>query len=102
MVAEIATVRIVLAILAVANHHVHFISQFGETAIRPTIGQLKAAATRSANKASFRAPSLWSRGCHMESLDSEEDFLTSYQYVEQHGAQGAVVHKWDANIEWKI
>jgi hypothetical protein len=73
LVVEIAAVRIVPAILAVAKHHAHFISQFGELEIRPTVGRLKAAATRSMKIASLDAPSLWAKGCHMESLDSEGD-----------------------------
>jgi hypothetical protein len=88
------------AILAVAKHHAHFISQFGELAIRPTVGRLKAAATRSLREAPFDAPLLWAKGCHMESVDSEDDFLAAYQYVEQHKSQGAVIHKWDANVDW--
>jgi hypothetical protein len=101
LVVEIAAVPIVPAILAVAQHHAHFISQFGELAIRPTVGRLKAAATRSMKKVCFDAPLLWAKGCHMESLNGEHDFVAAYQYVEQHVVQGAAIHKWDANIEWK-
>jgi|SRR5580700_3082578 hypothetical protein len=100
LVAEIATLRIVPAILAVATHHAHFISQFGELEIRPTIGRIKAAATRSFNEASFGLSSVWAKGCHMESLKSEDDFLTAYRYVEQHRMEGAVIQKWSSNIEW--
>jgi hypothetical protein len=102
LVGEIATIRIVPAILAVAKHHAHFIAQFGELEIRPTIGRLKAAATRSMRNASFDAPLLWAKGCHMESLNSDDDFLGAYQYVEQHQAQGAAIHKWEANLEWRF
>jgi hypothetical protein len=102
LVVEIAAVRIVPAILAVAKHHAHLISQFGDLEIRPTVGRLKAAATRSMKDPSFDPPSVWAKGCHMESLNSENDFVAAYQYVEQHGAQGAVIHKWDTNIEWRF
>jgi len=43
---------------------------------------------------------LWAKGCHMESLNGEDDFVAAYRYVEQHVAQGAVIHKWDANLAW--
>jgi hypothetical protein len=102
LVVEIAALRIIPAILAVAKHHAHFISQFGELAIRPTVGRLKAAATRSMKNVAFDAPSLWARGCHMESLNSEDDFVAAYQYVEQHRSQDAAIHEWNANIDWEF
>lgn len=101
LVVEIAALRIVPAILTVAKRHAHFISQFGELAIRPTVGRLKAAATRSMKSVCFDAPQLWAKGCHMESLNGEDEFVAAYQYVQHHVSQGAAIHKWDANIEWK-
>jgi hypothetical protein len=101
LVVEIAALRIVPAILAVAKRHAHFISQFGELEIRPTVGRLKAAATRSMKNVCCDAPSLWAKGCHIESLNTEDDFVAAYQYVEQHRSRGAAIHKWNANIEWK-
>jgi hypothetical protein len=61
LVVEIAALRIVPAILTVAKRHAHFISQFGELAIRPTVGRLKAAATRSMKSVCFDAPQLWAK-----------------------------------------
>jgi hypothetical protein len=93
-------VPIVPAILAVANSHVHFISQFGDLRIRRVVGRLKAAATLSIKEGDFKDSSIWATGCHMESLYREDDFIAAFQYVERHSAEGAVIYKWQSNIQW--
>jgi hypothetical protein len=101
LVTEIERVRIVPAIIAVAKSHVHFVAQFGELRIRHVVGRLKAAATLSIkNRESPEGGSIWATGCHMKSLYRADDFSSAFRYVDDHREEAAVVHRWDANIEW--
>jgi len=100
LVAEIDRVRIVPATLAVAESHIHFVAQFGDLRIRPVVGRLKAAATLAIKQQGPTDAPVWAAGCHMKSLYGEDDFVAAFRYVQQHGCEGAVVHKWDSNIEW--
>jgi hypothetical protein len=102
LVAEIGKLQIVPAILAVAESHVHFISQFGELRIRRVAGRLKAAATIAIKHQNSTEGPVWGTGSHMKSLYAEDDFVSAFRYVEQHEGEGAVVHKWDSNIDWKF
>jgi hypothetical protein len=101
LVAEIEHVQIVPAILAVAKSHVHLVAQFGDLRIRHVVGRLKAVATLSIRKQqSSPHARIWAAGCHMKSLSSEDDFATAFRYVVEHRERGALVHRWDSNIEW--
>ncbi|HXY32980.1 MAG TPA: hypothetical protein VEI07_02070 [Planctomycetaceae bacterium] len=100
LVAEIDHLRIVPAILAVAKSHVHLVAQFGEIKIRTVVGRLKAAATRSLRQGALTTAPTWATGCHMKSLYREADFTAGFRYVVEHREEGAVLHRWDSNIEW--
>lgn len=38
----------------------------------------------------------------MKSLATEDDFMRTFNYVNQHRDEGAVVYVWQANLGWNI
>jgi len=88
------------AILSLSKSHVHLVAQFGELKIRTVVGRLKAAATRAIRQEALKTASTWAAGCHMKSLYQEADFTAAFRYVLEHRSEGAVLHRWDPNIEW--
>ncbi len=102
IVREISAIRAVPAILGVAHCHVHLVARFGETKIRPSVGRLKAAASRQLHSGDQDQSPIWAKGCGMESLESEDDFMRAFNYVKRHREEGAAVHVWEANIEWSF
>jgi len=102
LVTEIGTMRVVPSVLAVASSHVHFLSKFGETKIRPAVGRMKSAATRRLHDDKDETSRVWTKGCQMKSLATEDDFMRTFNYVNQHRDEGAVVYVWQANLGWNI
>lgn len=95
IVEDLRTIEVVPAILSVGGQHVHLIARFGVRLIRPTVGRLKAAATRALSQTSIDAKRVWAKGCHMESLTTPLAFRNAFEYVRDHEAQGAVLQVWD-------
>ena len=95
IVADIAELPIEPKIMAVAGEHLHLLAVFGDVRIRPTVGRLKAAATKKLKALPDwgEVKRIWAKGCHMESLESEDDQFAAYRYVGQHDSQG-IVHRW--------
>jgi hypothetical protein len=61
IVEEIADTPVVPAIMSIGNWHVHWLCHFGTLKIRPTVGRVKAAATRELNAAGFQGKRPWTR-----------------------------------------
>jgi hypothetical protein len=80
-------------IIAVGKTHIHVIAAFGQLWIRPTVGLLKAEATRHIPNPGTRS-SLWTEQCHMESLPAEADFQGGLLYVRGHVEEGALIYEW--------
>lgn len=80
-------------ILGVGPDHVHLVACFGELRIRPTVGRLKSFATRAVPNPGNRKR-LWTKECHMESLETEAALEYAVAYVRQHAEQGALIHEW--------
>src|SRR5690606_11242108 len=96
-VADLAELRIEPKIMAVTGVHIHLLAVFGESGIRPTVGRLKAQATKSLKEhgEDLSAKRNWAKGCHMESLETDDDQAAAYEYVRQHESQG-LVYSWIA------
>ncbi len=94
IVEEIGSLAMRPLILAVGATHFHLISQFHGIWIRPTVGRLKAAATRALPNPGTRKR-LWTKECHMESLNTDAALEQAVDYVRRHRDQGALIHEWD-------
>lgn len=94
MVEELEELSIWPSIVAVAEQHVHLIAKFGSLRIRPTVGRFKFATTQRLNRNGFRSQRPWAKGCHMESLPTEEAFLQAFEYIRKHQDDGAAVRIW--------
>lgn len=98
IVDEAAETTVIPAIIAVGDVHVHFLGKFGSLRIRPTMGRFKAAATRRLHLGEIDADRIWTRGCHMNSKGTYEEFIAAYRYVNLHEKEGCIVHIWNENI----
>ena len=92
-IAEIESLPLNPLILAVSRQHSHLIAQFGSLLIRPTVGRLKAAATRAVPNPGDRKR-IWAVDCHMESLKGGEAVQNAYNYVRRHEEERALIHDW--------
>jgi hypothetical protein len=97
IVADLAELPIEPKIMAVTGVHIHLLAVFGESGIRPTVGRLKAQATKSLKEQGQHLSAVrnWAKGCHMESLEADDDQAAAYEYVRQHASQG-LVYSWIA------
>lgn len=93
IVREIDSLTLVPRVLSLGDWHVHLVSQFGLQWIRPTVGRLKAAATRALPNPGTRKR-VWTDGCHMESLPDESALTGAANYVRDHRSEGALIHEW--------
>jgi hypothetical protein len=90
IVDELTCLHIPTDIVAVNTDHVHLIARFGSHSIRPTVGRLKSGATRAIPNPGDRKR-IWTKNCHMESLNSDEDLHNAVAYVRCHREQGAII-----------
>lgn len=98
IVDDIAETAVLPAILAVGDVHLHVLAKFGSLRIRPTMGRFKAAATKELHRGKIDSDRVWTRGCHMKSKGSREEFIAAFRYVQRHEHEGCVVHVWDENV----
>ncbi len=94
IIAEIDAIPIVSAIASIGPTHVHWLGRFDEHEIRPTVGRVKAAATRSLNAAGFDGKRPWSKNCHLESKPTDQVFRSAFVYVRRHIDEGCLIHIW--------
>ncbi len=96
IVADVNELNVHVAVLAVADWHVHLVAQFGGLPIRPTVGRLKSVATRAIKDAdeTFDPKRSWTKGCHMESFTDDASLDAACRYVAGHATRGAVVYTW--------
>lgn len=99
IVAEIDELTLDSADLSVGATHVHWLARFGELSIRPTVGRIKAAATRALRASGFDAKRSWTKGCHMKSKNSDREFQNAREYIKQHVNEGCLVFEWDAQVD---
>jgi hypothetical protein len=99
IVDELIVIPVVPAVLSVGNVHVHLLAIFGKLLIRPTVGRLKARATRELNEAGFIGKRVWSKNCHMVSKDTADKLQNAYNYVAKHVEEGCLVHRWKSLAE---
>jgi len=104
---EVATAAIIDAIddtavlpviLAVGDVHFYLLAKFGSLRIRTTMGRFKAAATKELHLGDVDSDRVWTRGCHMKSKLTREEFIGAFRYVQRHESEGCVVHVWTENI----
>ena len=96
IVDEVSQLSLLPAILSIKRNHVHFLAKFGPLLIRPTIGRLKAAATRALHEEmGVNAVRVWSRNCHRTSFDGMKAFENAFEYIRKHQDHGALIHIWD-------
>lgn len=93
MVIELQKLSVTPRIIALAPTHGHLIAQFGALMIRPTVGRLKAHATRALTNPGNRKR-VWSDQCHMESLPNEWALQNGVEYLRRHHDQGALLFEW--------
>ncbi|MCC7475600.1 MAG: hypothetical protein IT425_09405 [Pirellulales bacterium] len=94
IVEEIAALPVTPVIIALGSWHVHWLCNFGTLKIRPTIGRVKAAATRVLNEHGFQGKRPWTKGCNMRSKPTREACRAAYRYVRDHRDQGSLVYEW--------
>jgi|SRR3990172_460055 len=94
-VGEVSKLSLLPAILSIDKNHVHFLAKFGPRPIRPAVGRLKAAATRALHDQGMTVERLWSRNCHMKSLDDPKAFENAFAYIRRHRDHGALIHVWE-------
>lgn len=82
------------SIIAVAGEHCHLLAKFGALEIRPTIGFVKAAATRKLHERGFEQDDPWAKECHIKSKREGREFQVAFEYVHRHIDQGAEVYVW--------
>jgi hypothetical protein len=95
---DIAKTTVLPAILAVGDVHLHLLAKFGSLRIRTTMGRFKAAATTQLHMDHIDSDRVWTRGCHMKSKATREEFISAFRYVERHESEGCVIHIWNENI----
>lgn len=95
IVAEIATMPMRPAVMAVGEVHAHLLARFGALRIRNAIGRIKAAATQSLHVSGIESERVWSRNEHMKSKAEGHEFRTAFDYVLRHEKEGAAVYVWD-------
>jgi hypothetical protein len=94
IVEEIAQINVVPAIMSLGDWHVHLLCQFGKLKIRPTVGRLKAAATRALNSQGFQAKRPWTKGCNLRSKTTRRACRNAYKYVRDHRDQSCLIYEW--------
>lgn len=94
IVSEIAELPIIPAIISLGRWHVHWLCYFDELQIRPTVGRIKAAATRDLNQCGFQGKRPWAKGCNMRSKSTRRQCRNAYKYVRDHRNQGCLVYEW--------
>ncbi len=102
IVAEIAQIPIVPAIISLGRWHVHWLCHFGTLRIRPTVGRLKAAATRELNAGGFQGKRPWTKGCNMRSKPTRRACRNAYRYVRDHKDQGCLVYEWPIDPKYLV
>ena len=82
--------------VAIGESHIHLLARFHENKIRPTVGRLKAAATKAIHDVdpAFQPKRLWAKGCHMKSKTTELDYRHALNYIKRHIHEGALVYTW--------
>jgi len=95
IVEDLATTNVQPFIMSVAAEHVHFLAIFHEHSIRQLIGRIKSVATRRIKRRRSDLKRVWSRNCHMTSVNGRRHFDHVFEYVRRHEDQGALVYVWD-------
>jgi hypothetical protein len=93
LVDEINQLPLAPVILSVGTWHNHLIAEFGSLLIRPTVGRLKARATRDIPNPGNRKR-IWADGCHMKSLPTDDALQQAFAYVRRHKDEGALIYEW--------
>jgi len=94
IIAEIAQISVVPAIISLGKWHVHWLCHFGTLKIRPTVGRVKAAATRELNTLGFQGKRPWTKGCNMRSKRTRRECRNAYKYVRDHREQDCLIYEW--------
>jgi hypothetical protein len=102
IVDEIAEIPVIPAIIALGPWHVHWLCHFGKLKIRPTVGRVKAAATRMLNDCGFAGKRPWTKGCNMKSKATRIECRNAYRYVRNHIDQGCLVHEWKIDPKYLV
>ncbi len=92
--AECGPAGIVPAVWALGPVHAHLLARFGPLPIRPTVGRLKAAATRELHAVGFKPERVWCRNAHMRSKPVGRPFEGAFAYVAKHTREGSRVVVW--------
>jgi hypothetical protein len=82
------------SVMSVGTTHVHWLARFGELPIRPTVGRIKSAATRALRENRFEGKRPWTKGCHMKSKNTDEEFNAAREYVKRHVNEGCLIYEW--------
>ncbi len=102
IVAEVAEIPVVPAVISLGSWHVHWLCHFGTLRIRPTVGRVKAAATRELNIFGFEGKRPWTKGCNMRSKRTRRACRAAYKYVRDHRQQGCLVYEWPIDPKYLI
>ena len=102
MVEDIADIPIAPAVMSVGSWHVHWLCHFGTLKIRPTVGRVKAAATRELNAAGFQGKRPWTKGCNCLSKSTRRECRAAYKYVRDHRDQGCLIYEWNIDPQYLI
>ncbi len=95
VVAQLEELRIPTHIIAVGPIHIHLIARFGTHLIRPTVGRLKSFATRALPNPGCRKR-VWTKNCHMQSLNDDAALANATKYVGDHLDEGAIIWECQA------
>lgn len=102
IVDEVAEIPVVPAIISLGSWHVHWRCHFGTLRIRPTVGRVKAAATRELNAFGFQGKRPWTKGCNMRSKRTRQACRAAYKYVLNHRDQGCLVCEWPIDPQYLV
>jgi hypothetical protein len=91
---ELESIEIIPAIMSVGKSHVHLLAKFDRLKIKPTVGRLKAAATRALNTNCFTGKRPWTKNSHMKSKPTKKEFINAFHYVQRHVNEKCLVHVW--------
>jgi hypothetical protein len=102
MVDEVSQLAVVPAIMSVGEWHVHWLCHFGKLTIRPTVGRVKAAATRELNACGFQGKKPWTKGCNMRSKTTRRACRSAYKYIRDHCEQRCLIHEWPIDPKYLV
>ncbi|HTQ37978.1 MAG TPA: hypothetical protein VMJ32_03070 [Pirellulales bacterium] len=91
---EIRQMDVVPAIISIGTTHVHWLAQFERLSIRLAVGRIKAKATLSLREIGFDGKRPWTKNCHMESKQTDDEFHGAFRYIHHHVHENCLIHVW--------